>query len=96
MIGFLNRLLGTALEKIVLAAGALAATVAILWRTKHKGRLEEREAQEARRNAELAESQRRHMDDSRKLSEKRNEVDRLSDDAVADRLRDKWTRDQNR
>ena len=90
-----NRILGYLLTKFGLAIGAVAAILAMWWRAWSGGARRERERQEARRAAELAESQQRHIDDLRKLQETRDEVDALSDDDVHRRLRDRWTRPQD-
>lgn len=96
MFSAISRLLGLGMTKVWLFVGGVAAAVAIYWRGGTAAKQAERERQEARRLAEMAEAQQRHIDDLRKLQEKRDEVADMSDDDVSRRLRDKWTRPEDR
>ena len=71
---------------------SVVGVIAVLFGARQRGVNAERAKQEARRLAEQAENHRRHIDDLRKVREKRDEMDNLSGDDVARRLRDKWTR----
>lgn len=87
----LNRALDTIITKAGLAVGTVAALVAIYWRAWTGGIKRERERQEARRAAEMAESQGHRADALNTAQEVRDATDARSDDDVARRLRDRWT-----
>jgi len=72
-------------------AGAIGI-LAALFGVRRSGAMRERERQEARRQAEHAESLGRRLNTINETQERRDAIDRLDDAGVADRLRDKWTR----
>ena len=96
MLSILNIWLGKVLSKLWLGVATVAAAATIYWRGGTNARKHERERQEARRTAELAEEQQQRIDAMKKRQEVKDEVDRLSNDSVADRLRRKWTKSEDR
>lgn len=90
----ISKIFGLVFERAGLALAALVAFAAILWRTWSGGAKRERERQEARRNAELAQAQQRRIDTIKTAQDTRDETDATTDDDVSRRLRN-WTRPDN-
>ena len=90
----ISKLFGLMLERAGLALAGIVAAAAILWRTWSGGVKRERERQEARRNAELAQAQEKRIDTIKTAQDVKDETDAATDDDTARRLRN-WTRPDN-
>ena len=88
----ISKLFGIALERAGFALAGIGAAAAILWRAWSGGAKRERERQEARRAAEMAEAHGNRLDTMKTAQESRDAANNATDDDVAHRLRS-WTRD---